>query len=128
MKRLAYQTSSVAGSNYIQRCMVEYQENSWKQLKSELNMRSAQVNDPYYAFTMLHKERQVKHESIKIYAERLNALINGAFTKALAELQLVGVFIDGLYHDFLHMKAMRENAKHFRLQYGLHWKNKICEI
>ena len=38
-KRLAYQTSKGAVSDYIQRFMVEYPENSWEQLKSELNVR-----------------------------------------------------------------------------------------
>ena len=38
----------------------------------------------------------------------LNALANNAFTqldKAVVKLQLVGLFIDGLYHDFLCMKV-----------------------
>ena len=56
--------------------MVGYLENSWKQLKSELKLRFADVNDPHHAFTMLHKARQVKHESVQVYAERLHALTN----------------------------------------------------
>ena len=55
-KRLAYQTSRGAVSDYIQR----YPQNSWEQIKSELNVRFAEVNYPYNAFTMLHKARQVK--------------------------------------------------------------------
>ena len=62
---------------------------------------------------MLHKARQVKNESVQVYAQRLYALANDAFTKvdkAVVELQLVAFFIDGLYHDFLCMKVMRENS------------------
>ena len=35
--------------------------------------------------------------------------------KAVVESQLVGFFIDGLYHDYLRMKLMRENPKTFQL-------------
>ena len=34
--------------------------------------------------------------------------------KVVVESQLVGFFIDGLYHDFLRMKVMRENPKTFQ--------------
>ena len=68
--------------------MAEYPENSWEQLKSDLNVKCVEVNDPHYAFTMLHKARQVKHESVQVYAERLYSLANDAFTtvdKAVVE-------------------------------------------
>ena len=41
--------------------------------------------------------------------------------KAVAELQLVGIFIDGLYHYFLHMKVMRENPKTFQATVQSAW-------
>ena len=47
--------------------MVEYPENSWEQLKFELKVRSAEVNDPHYAFTMLCKASQVKNKSVQVY-------------------------------------------------------------
>ena len=65
---------------------------------------------------MVHKARQIKNESVQVYAERLHVLANDAFVKvdkAVVESQLVGFFIDGLYHDVLHMKVMRENPKTF---------------
>ena len=34
--------------------------------------------------------------------------------KVVVESHLVGFFIDGLYHDFLQMKVMRENPKTFQ--------------
>ena len=50
---------------------------------------------------MVHKKRQVKHESVQVYTERLYGLANDAFTKAdrvAVELKLVEVVIDGVYH------------------------------
>ena len=44
-------------------------------------------------------------------------MANDAFAKvdkAFVESQLVGFFIDGLYHDFLSMKVMRENPNTFQ--------------
>ena len=54
---------------------------------------------------------------MQVYTERLYALANDAFAKvdkAVIESQLVGFFIDGLYHDFLCIKVMRENPKTFQ--------------
>ena len=38
--------------------MAEYAESSWKQLKSELNVRFVDVNDNHNVFTMLCKASQ----------------------------------------------------------------------
>ena len=59
-KRLAYQTSRGALSDYIQRYMTENPNSSWADLKSELNVRFAEVNDSHHAFAMLGKARQSK--------------------------------------------------------------------
>ena len=40
-------------SDYIQRYMAKYPENSWEHLTFELKVRFAEVNDPHHAFTML---------------------------------------------------------------------------
>ena len=40
--------------------MANYSENSRKQLKFELNVRFAEVNDQYHAFTMLHRQGKSK--------------------------------------------------------------------
>ena len=90
--------------------MAKYQENSWEELKSELKVRFAEVNYPHHAFTMLHKLRQVKHESVQVYAERLYALANDVLTKVdntVVESQLVGFFTYGLYMRF----SIREGHK-----------------
>ena len=62
----------------------------------------------------------------------LYASANDAFAKVdkgVVESQLVGFFIDffidGLFHDYLRMKVMRENPKPFKLLYHPHWLNKI---
>ena len=97
--------------------MAEYLENSWEPFKSELNVRTAEVNDHHNAFTMLYKVRLAKNKSVQVYTMRLYALVNDAFTKvykAVVESQLAGFFIDGLYHDFFCMKVMRENPKIFQ--------------
>lgn len=47
-----------------------------------------------------------------MYAEKLIALGDDAFLGQPADVkdrQLVGYFIDGLYHDYMKMKVMREN-------------------
>ena len=80
-KRLVFQTSRNAVRDYLERYMIEYPENSWEQLKSELNVRFAEVNDHHHAFTMLHKARQFKYESVHACTERLYTLANDAFTK-----------------------------------------------
>ena len=69
-KRLAYQTSGGAVSDDIQRNAVEYPENSWEQLKSELNGRSAVVNDSHHGFTLLHKVRKIKKMSLFRFMQR----------------------------------------------------------
>ena len=97
--------------------MTEHPDNTWKQLKRELNVHFAEVNDQHHAFTMLHKTQQNKTETFQVYTERLYALAQDAFEKtdkALVESQLIGFFIDGLYYDFLHMKVMQEGPKTFQ--------------
>ena len=46
-KRLAYQTIRGAVSDYIQRYMTKHPNSSWEDLKSELNIRFAEVNDSH---------------------------------------------------------------------------------
>ena len=97
--------------------MTEHPNSSWDDLKSELNIRYAEVNDSHHAFTVLHKERQTKSETVQVYAERLYALANDVFStvdKDAVESKLVGFFIDGLFHDYLRMKVMWENPKNFQ--------------
>ena len=63
---------------------------------------------------LLRMVKQKSDENVQLFAERLLALAEEAFigqtggTTAI-ERQLVGFFIDGLAHDYLKMKVMREN-------------------
>ena len=89
-----------------------------------LNVRFDEVN-----FTMLYNARQVKHESVQVYAERLYTLANDAFIKvdkAVLESQLVRFFINGLYHNFLCMKVMRENTETFQAAVQSTLAKQIC--
>ena len=56
--------------------MTEHPNSLWEDLKSELNIRFAEVNDSHHAFTMLCKARQRKTETVQVYSERLYALAN----------------------------------------------------
>ena len=63
------------------------------------------------------------------------ALANDAFAKVdkgVVESQLVCVFIDGLFHDCLRVKVVRENPKNFQaaVQYALAEQNlgKRCQL
>ena len=89
--------------------MTEHPNNTWEQLRGELNVHFAEVNDQHHAFTIIHKAQQHKTETVQAYAVRLYALAQDALEKtnmALVESQLIGFFIEGLYYDFLHMKVM----------------------
>ena len=83
-------------------------------LKGELTSPLAEISDPQHAFMLLHKVKQKSDENVQLFAEQLLALVEEAFigqaggTTAI-ECQLVGFFIDGLAHDYLKMKVMREN-------------------
>ena len=114
VKMVAYQSSRGAVSDFIQRYLHEYVVNNWGQLKTELTSRFAEISDPQHAFVLLQKIKQKPEENVQLYAERLLSLAEEAFTGqnggvAANERQLVGFFIDGLAHDYLQMKVMREN-------------------
>ena len=60
----------------------------------------------------LRKVKQSSGESIQVYVECLMALSDDAFDDvAAANEQLIGFFVDGLLHDYMKMKVMRDNPK-----------------
>ena len=92
--------------------ITENPDSTWEQLKSELSVRFTEQCNPHHALSLLHKARQSKSETVKVYAEKSYTLAHDAFAqlnKAVAESKLADFFIDGLYHDYLWMKIMREN-------------------
>lgn len=114
IKLVAYQSSRGSVSDFIQRYLNEHPANTWDDLKAELTSRFAEISDPQHAFMLLRKVKQKSDENVQLFAERLLTLAEEAFTGqnggiAAIERQLVGFFIDGLAHDYLKMKVMREN-------------------
>ena len=114
VKMVAYQSSRGAVSDFIKRYLHDNVGNNWGQLKAELTLRFAEISDPQHAFVLLRKIKQKPEENVQLYAERLLSLAEEAFTGqnggvAAIERQLVWFFIDGLAHDNLKMKVMREN-------------------
>ena len=73
--------------------MTQHPNSSWEDLKSELNIRFAEVNDSPHAFTMLCKARQTNSKTVQVYAARLYASANDTFAKVdkgvVEELQSV---------------------------------------
>ena len=95
--------------------MQQFPRGSWDNLKTELSTRFGEVIDESHAAVLLRKVKQKENEPIQSYAERLITLVEQAFTnparqaQKVAEKQLVGYFIDGLYYDHLKMKVLRVN-------------------
>ena len=88
-KGLAYQTRGTV-SDYNQRHMVEYPEDSWEELKSELNLR--------FASTTLHKAKASQTWVCTGLHREVVCFANYAFTnvdKAVVESQLVGFSLMG---------------------------------
>ena len=147
---VAYQSSWGPVSDFIQRYLHDYVGNNWGQLKTELTSRFAEISDPQHAFVLLRNIKQKSEENVQLYAERLLSLAEEAFTDqngrvAAIERQLVGFFADGLVHDYLKMRVMRENPatlqaavasaiteqnlwKRFNLRIGGVTDSNICHI
>ena len=63
--------------------MTEHLNNIWEQLKGELNVCFAEVNDQCHAFTILCKAQQHKTETLQVCTERLYALAQDAFERQI---------------------------------------------
>ena len=65
---------------------------------------------------------------LQVFPETLYALAHDAIAqadKSKVDSQLVGFFLDGLYHDFLHLKVIRKTQNHLRQLFNLLQQNKI---
>lgn len=112
VKMVAYQSSKGPVSDFLKRYLETNPDHNWVQIRTELTGRFAEVTDPQHALMLLRKVRQKPNENIQVYAERLLALAEDAFLGQMGDAvqtQLVGFFIDGLAHDYMKMKVMREN-------------------
>ena len=114
LKFVAYQSSKGLVSDYIHRFLTDDSTGTWTDLKEQLKLRFAEIQDPQYAFSLLKTTKQKTDENVQIYAERLLSLATDAYENIEGNLdykekQLVEIFIDGLSHDYLRLKLMREN-------------------
>lgn len=94
----------------------------WQDLKKLLQKRFAEITDDYQAMAMMRRMKQQPGESVQMYAERMLSVAEDAYpaesgfdrnTHDLIQKQMVDSFCDGLYHDYLRMKVMREDPKTF---------------
>ena len=115
-------TGSVA--DFVQRFMDEYQTAgvppSWKDLKKLMTKRFGEITDESEAMAVLRRIRQGPSESVQMYSERLLRVAEDAYPQScqadkysyeLVQKQLLDIFCDGLFHDYLRMKVMRANSK-----------------
>lgn len=115
---VAYQSSRGGVSDFISR-LINVPGQTWANLKAELTARFAEISDHMQAFSLLRKVRQGSSENVQLYAERLLALARDAFegqdgNNVAVERQLIGFFADGLHHDYLRIKVMRDNPTTFQ--------------
>ena len=101
---IAYQSSKGLVSDYIQSIFwTDNPTGTWANLKLELKVRFAEIQDPQYAFSLLKTIKQQTDENVQFYAERLLSLATDAYENIegnldIIEKQLVEIFIDGLLH------------------------------
>ena len=124
--RIAYVTCSGSVEPFIRRYLEECEKESelptWSELKQLLQKRFGDVSDPNSAMAMLRKMRQTPEENVQIFSERFLRIAEDAYplscrndepTRKMIEKQLVDIFCDSLYYDYLRLKVMREDPKDF---------------
>ena len=120
LKLIAYQTSTGSVNSYLDRFLANNENINWPQVKAELaTIFAFDVTDKYLALNLLRECKQERGENVSIYAERLlslseEAYVNDPSAAKIIDSQLIGFFIDGLYHDYLKLKVMRENPDSFK--------------
>ena len=70
------------------------------------------------AFSMLRKVKQKHDENVQLYAKQMLTLARDTFKgqdamQVAVEQQLIGFVVDGLCHNYLRIKVMRENPSTF---------------
>ena len=117
IKKVAYQTSRDAVSDFLERYLAEHQDASWNQVKAELSARFSAISDKQHAFLLLHQIRQKKDENVPVYAERVYNLAVQAYddmTPQEIQRQLVSFFENGLRDHIVRTKVLRENPPTFQ--------------
>ena len=113
-------------ADFVQRFMDEYKSEglppSWKVLKKFMTKRFGEITNESEAMAVLRRIRQGPDESVQMYSERLLRVAEDAYPPScqadksgfdLVQRQLLDIFCDGLFHDYLRMKVMRANSKTF---------------
>ena len=107
---------------YIEECQTDKVPPSWSDLKTLMTKRFSEVQDSQYAMALLRRIRQGPNETVQLYSERLLRVAEDAYplsdqdhesSKVLVQKQLIDIFCDGLFHDFLRYKVLREDPKTF---------------
>ena len=118
IKQLAYHTARSHVSDVIQRRLIDFPDESWGDFKKELTARFGEIIDVQHACTLLRQIRQKPDENVQLFSERLLALAEDAYGDQEGGIQrygreIIGIFIDGLTHDYIRLKLMRENPTNF---------------
>ena len=119
--RIVYQACTGPVGDFIRRYLNVKEEAgedpSWFVLKENLTTRFAEINYQHQAFAVLRKTKQKPNESVQLFAERLLNNAEDAYPQAgdrpVVEQQMINVLLDGLYHDYLKMKVLREDPRTF---------------
>lgn len=119
VKMVAYKTSAGPVSDFIERYITTYPDNTWAELKRELMTRFAEIAVPEQALRMLRNMKQMKDENVQCYAERVlsvatDALMVNPDGMQAYELQVIGYFSEGLYYDYMQFKLLREKPKNLQ--------------
>ena len=115
----AYQASDAPVSDFIHRWIEQNDRGGWDELKAQLTIRFSEISNLQHAFELLNKIRQRPNENVPIFAERLYTLAEEVFKGQniflpIIQKQLIIFFIDGLNHDYLKMKIMRDNPESYQ--------------
>ena len=111
IRLVAYQASKGPVSDFLKRYMDAHQDHGWDRIKGELRIRFGEIINRQHALLLLRKVKQKVGESVQVYSERLIELAEDANDGNNMEATLIGYFIDGLLHDYLKMKVMRDNPQ-----------------
>jgi hypothetical protein len=125
LSKIAHLTCSGPVADFIKRFFEEnnakHQKTSWGALRVLLDKRFGDITDAHQALAQLRQIRQGSDEPVQLYGERFLKVAELAYpdahmhkeTKDFIQKQLVDVFCDGLYFDYLRMKVLREQPRTF---------------
>ncbi|KAK3108899.1 hypothetical protein FSP39_018195 [Pinctada imbricata] len=116
--RIVLMTCKGTVGDFVKRYLEEIESEGeipdWTNLKRLMQKRYAEITDNQRAMTELRKIKQTPEESVQLYSERLLRLAEDAYTApfdeteyAFIQKQLVDIFCDGLFYDYLRMRVLR---------------------